>query len=126
MNIAVSFHKPVIIHCVKAYSELLEILKKYNIKIPSIIHCFNENEQIAEQLMNYKICFSFGKSILNAESKAAKVFKQLPPDRVFFETDDSELSISDIYKKAAELSGKDENFWMSQCKTNFSNCFIHG
>ncbi|GAB4277608.1 MAG: TatD family hydrolase [Marinilabiliales bacterium] len=121
VNIAVSFHKPIIIHCVKAYSDILELFRKYNLLIPAVFHSYNENEHIADELLKYNVYFSFGKNLFNHDSKAAKVLKQLDASRVFFETDDADCTIEDIYKNASEITGRDESFWINQCKKNFTS-----
>ena len=114
---------PVIIHCVKAYDDLLTIRKKTNINIPWIIHWFNANEQIAGQLIEKNCYLSFGRSLFKETSKAFKTFKNLPPDKIFFETDDTEYSIKEVYKRASEILKYEQEKLKHQIKLNFSTCF---
>ena len=94
-------NKPLIIHCVQAFSELGDLLKKYNNKTPVIFHGFNKNSRIAEKMLNDGHYLSFGKSILQLRNKV--IFEQVPLNRIFLETDETNISIEEIYKEAAAL-----------------------
>ena len=91
IDIAKDVRKPIIIHCVKAYSELLEILKKETLKIPIIIHRYSGNITIAGELLKFGCYLSFGHELFNTKSKTPKVFKKIPLDYLFLETDDAEI-----------------------------------
>jgi len=123
IDIAETQKKTIIIHCVKAYSELLEILKSKNLKIPVIIHRYSGNITIAEQLLKFKCYLSFGHELFNSQSKVPKIFKKIPLENIFLETDDAEISIEAIYEKAAELKELPEEAIKKQifrnCKTVF-------
>ncbi len=103
IHIAEKFKKPVIVHCVKAFSELLEIMKDKKPTVPIIIHRYSGNITIAEQLLKYGCYFSFGHELFNSKSKVMKVFKKIPTENIFLETDDTDISIENIYQKAAEI-----------------------
>jgi TatD DNase family protein len=94
-------NKPLIIHCVQAFSELGDLLKKYNNKTPVIFHGFNKNSRIAEKMLNDGHYLSFGKSILQLRNKV--IFEQVPLNRIFLETDETNISIEEIYKEAAAI-----------------------
>jgi TatD DNase family protein len=103
LQIAANANKPVIVHCVKAHSDIISILKTEKYKGDVIFHGFNQNKQIAEQLLKNGFYLSFGQALLNANSNANKVFCEIPNDRFFLETDESEIEIEEVYKKAAKL-----------------------
>ena len=67
LELAVKFQKPVIIHCVKAFDELIEICSPYHSKIPLIIHGFNKSVQLAKQLINKGFYLSLNDSVLKKE-----------------------------------------------------------
>lgn len=123
IKIANNVKKPLIIHCVKAFNELINCLNINNNKIPVIIHGFNNNEKIAGVLEKENYYFSFGKSLLNFESNAAKTIKCIGRKTFFLETDSADISIKYIYKKASELLGIDEEILKYQLKNNFENVF---
>jgi len=103
IKIAEKHKKPVIVHCVRAYSDLSEILKKHKPKVPFIIHRYSGNKTIAGELLKFGCFLSFGHELFNEKSKPVNVIKAIPPEKLFLETDDYNINIEDIYKKAAEL-----------------------
>lgn len=97
----------IVIHSVKSYSEILEILKKKNYKQKIILHGFNSTIEMAQSFLKYDCFFSFGEMLFK-NTKALQVFNQLPLENIFLETDDqSEYSIELIYQKAALLKKLD-------------------
>jgi TatD DNase family protein len=92
---------PLILHCVKSHDLLLEYLKSA-MNPPCIIwHGWNQKPELAAQLLPFPVFFSFGRQLLHPGSNAAKWLAACPIDRVFFETDDSELKIESIYQAAS-------------------------
>jgi len=104
LELAEKYKKPVVIHCVAAFQEVMAIKKKKNISVPMIIHGFSKNNQIAEQLIKAGFYLSFGKYLLkNPDLKT--VFQNVPNDRFFLETDTIEESIQQVYELASEYKG---------------------
>src|SRR6218665_1000078 len=105
IRIAEDVKKPVIIHCVKCYNELLSIKKIVRPRVPFVVHGFNSKIEIARQLFDKGFYLSLGGALLQEESNALKVLQEIPLERLFFETDDKYISIVDIYQKAANVKG---------------------
>jgi TatD DNase family protein len=107
---AVDARKPLIIHCVRAFEEVLEMKKKYGRAHESvrwIFHGFNKNPAVAEMLLKAGAYLSFGAAILNSKSPAAQSLRICPDDRFFLETDDLEnVDAEAIYEAAAVIRGK--------------------
>ncbi|PWS27650.1 hydrolase TatD [Pedobacter yonginense] len=99
--VAEELNKPIILHCVKCFAELIEIKERLKVKIPMIIHGFTKNEELGKQLKAKGFLLSFGTAILREDSSAAKLVKH--DDDFFLETDNSETPIQEIYKAAANL-----------------------
>ena len=97
VTISESFHKPLIIHCVKAYSELFEMHRSLQPKQTWIIHGFRGKPQLASQLIHKGFYISFG-TLFNEQSVA-----ETPIDRLFLETDDKINSIQSVYQQVAEI-----------------------
>lgn len=123
MKAADEKNMPVIIHCVKACADLLKILKSENPKVPLIMHGFNENLHTAHQLLKYNVYFSFGEMLFKTHSKARKTALEIPHDRLFFETDDSKLLITEVYKHFSDISGKTVTDLRQQIASNFFEAF---
>ncbi|MDX5338998.1 MAG: TatD family hydrolase, partial [Cyclobacteriaceae bacterium] len=94
-----------ILHCVKGHDLLLEFIKHEN-SIPNILwHGWNLKPELAEALLGFPIYFSFGKHLLHPHSNASEWLKNVPQDRIFLETDDSDVEISEIYQAASLILG---------------------
>lgn len=101
IRIAEEVKKPIIIHCVKCFNELISIKKIVRPKVPMILHGFNNNLTIAQTLLEKGFYLSLGTAILQENSNAAQVLQQIPIEKLFLETDDKEISIAEIYEKAS-------------------------
>ncbi|MFH7010253.1 TatD family hydrolase [Flavobacterium sp. FlaQc-52] len=98
--LAEKYRKPVVIHCVAAFQEVIAIKKRMKITVPMIVHGFSKNSQIANQLVKEGFYISFGKYLLrNPELKT--VFQQVPNDRFFLETDTTQETIQEVYTLAS-------------------------
>ncbi len=122
IEIANKIHKPIIIHCVKAFQQLAALHCKAS--TPWILHGFVNNTAIANNLLKKEICFSFGKAIFSAKGNAQKVLQQLPITNVFLETDAAEnISIEEIYEQAARLLNYNVQDLQAQILQNFQRIF---
>lgn len=92
-------HKPLIIHCVGCFNELMECRKKHNATQRWIVHGFRGKPQLAVQLLKAGMDLSFGEK-LNEES-----VKVTPLEHLFLETDESPIAIETIYERIALLKG---------------------
>lgn len=101
IQLANALKKPLIIHCVKAFEEVVHLLKLYKNKVPVIFHGFNKKAAIADKLVKAGHYLSFGASLL--QDKNIDAFLHCPFEKLFFETDDSPNEIHQVYEKAASL-----------------------
>lgn len=100
LMLAKQYKKPVILHCVSAYQEVIKIKKRMKIEQPMIIHGFSKNFQVAKSLLDNGFYLSFGKYLLR-NPELANVFEQIPDNRFFMETDTIEENIDEVYAKAS-------------------------
>ena len=106
--LAQKFNKPVVVHCVAAFQEVIETKRRLNVSVPMIIHGFSKNEQVAKQLLDYGFYLSFGKYLLQSRSLGTSlesVFKNVPDNRIFLETDTVNEGIESVYDLAASIKG---------------------
>lgn len=121
LELAVKYQKPVIIHCVKAFDELMEICSSFHSKIPLVIHGFNKSQQLLQQLINKGFYISLHSSIFY---KTDYNFLNIPMEKIFLETDDNEsLLIEDVYQKAATCFQVKEDDLKEKIYTNFTTLF---
>lgn len=121
-EISEHYHKPLIIHCVRAYNEILALHKLLKPQQRWILHGFRANENIAKDYQKRGIFLSFGESLLHSQ-KLQKTFCSLDISLVFFETDTSSTDIASIYQKAAFLKKMEEKELVNTIKRNLCNIF---
>ena len=122
LALAEKYKKPVVIHCVAAFQEIIAVKKKMKISVPMIIHGFSKNGQVADQLIKEGFYLSFGKYLLrNPELKT--VFQQVPNDRFFLETDTMEETIEQVYQLASEYKNIDIKELQDIISSNYKGVF---
>jgi len=101
ITLAEQLQKPVVLHCIRAFDELIALKKRLQPKVPMIIHGFNKKYEMAQQLINQGFYLSFGAAVLKSEEVATALEKM--NQSFFLETDDAKVDITEIYHKAAEI-----------------------
>ncbi len=120
--LAEKYQKPLVLHLVAAYQELIAIHKKRPIKVPVILHGFSKNEQTAKSLLDCGFYLSFGKYLLRNPELAA-VFQSVPNDRFFLETDTIEETLMEVYDKASVIKALSLTELKKQVASNWSKVF---
>lgn len=95
IQLSETISKPLIIHCVGCFNELLNLRKIYKPAQRWIIHGYRGKPQLTEQILEYGCDLSFGEKY-NPES-----VKLVPLENLFVETDESTFSIDEIYRRIA-------------------------
>jgi TatD DNase family protein len=122
IDLSEKFRRPLIIHNVRAGSDILEILKLKKPQMPWIFHDFRGSIQLVHDLLRLhpETYFSFGISLDNSP-QIRELLPQLPLSQVFLETDmQTHLDIHDIYIRASGILGMDIEFLKSQFWFNFT------
>lgn len=96
ISLSEKFKKPLIIHCVSAFNEIIALKRKLNPSQKWIIHGFNNRYSIAKTLFDNGFWISLG-SIFSNKTVDYKSIIALFNDRFFLETDDAEIDIKTIY-----------------------------
>ena len=120
IKLAKKYNKPLILHCVSAYQEVIEIKKRLQIEVPMIIHGFSKNNQVAKSLLENGFYLSFGKYLLR-NPELETVFKQVPNNQFFLETDTMEETLEEVYAVASKY----KNIEMENLKNIISDNFNH-
>jgi TatD DNase family protein len=116
LALAEKYQKPVIIHCVAAFQEIIAIKNKLKITVPMIIHGFSKNIEVANELIKNGFYLSFGKYLL-LNSELELVFNSVPNKRLFIETDTIEEDIKAVY----ELAAKYKNIKLAEMQSIIEN-----
>lgn len=122
LQLAEKFKKPVVIHCVAAFQEVIEIKKRLAISVPMLIHGFSKNEQVVRQLVDNGFYLSFGKYLLR-NPELESVFRNVPNNRFFLETDTIEEGIYEVYALAAKYKNLNLKELQFIIENNFQTVF---
>lgn len=117
LEIAAEMQKPVIIHCVRAFDQLIQLKKAF----PSIhnwcIHGYGRHAQLAKQLTREGFYLSLMPGF--PDHKYAEIIKTIPLDRFFLETDSMpDVAIDEIYFRISKIMGWDLEHLCSQINQN--------
>jgi TatD DNase family protein len=102
-KVSEEFEKPLVIHCVRAYQEILSMRKTLKAIQPWIFHGFNGSAQLARQCIDNGCMLSFGAALMKDHNRAVHSLISLGIDEFFLETDDSGMDIQSLYERAAML-----------------------
>lgn len=108
---------PVIIHCVRAWAELLRIKKMFPEQL-WFVHGFRGNKGLAKQLIDAGMYLSFGRYFNEEALKLA-----WDANRMLLETDDAPILIEDVYERIIKLLGVESLLLSTNQKSNFEYLF---
>ena len=111
--------KPLIIHAVRSYSDIMYFHNVYNPKQAWIVHGFQGNVNNLKQLAAHNIYISYGAYILRSNPKIDESLKATPDELIFIETDETAVKLYDLYKYAADLRNQDFDVLAEQI---YNNC----
>ena len=95
---------PLIIHCVRAYDDVIRMRAAHRATMPWIFHGFNKSGDVIDRLVEAAMYVSFGGALLRDGSPAASALCRVPKHRILLETDDdADLRIADVYAATASL-----------------------
>ena len=120
--LAIKYQKPLILHCVGAFQELIEIKKRLKIEVSMIVHGFSKNEQVAKQLLDNGFYLSFGKYLIQ-NPDLENVFRMIPNDKFFLETDSSDYKIEQVYQLASKYKNIEIENLKEIINSNFNRIF---
>ena len=121
LKLAIKYRKPVIIHCVKAYEEIIKICDPYHSKIPIMIHGFNKSYELLSQLIAKGFYISLHPFFFKKEEN---IIRTISLEKLFLETDNNRLiSIQEIYKMTSVRLKISEEYLKNKIYNNFTTLF---
>lgn len=124
VNIAVEKSKPLFIHCVRGWDDLLAAHRRMMPSRPWLIHGFRGKRDLAIQLISKGMYISFWFDYI-IRSESTELVRSLPADRIFLETDGSGIDIRSLYKKVAEDIGTSVEKLRERVFSNFMELFLY-
>jgi TatD DNase family protein len=119
-HLAVQVGLPVLIHCRRAFQDLLRIMKEERLReVGGILHAFSGSPETARECMKQGFLISFGGTVTYRNAvKSPEVAALVPLDRLVLETDAPDMApephrgevnepsfLVDIARKVAEIKG---------------------
>ena len=122
LAIAERVGKPVVLHCVRAFEEVMKILSEHRLSAV-IFHGFIGSKEQAQRAVSEGYYLSFGERTFHSP-KTVEAMRSTPLSHLFVETDESTTPIEEIYTKIAALRGISTTELSIATKENFSRIFI--
>ena len=108
LALAARFDRPVVLHCVKSWGRMLDLLKPAHLGA-FMLHAYSGSAELVKDLSALGGYFSFGPEITDpARERLRAALAAVPPDRLLFETEAPEhghspAAVKEVVAAAAEL-----------------------
>lgn len=90
VDISEEVQKPLIIHCVRAFHDILRIRKETAASQPWIMHGFYSSPEIADEMATLGFYISVGERLLRNKNKSREILDTISREYLFAETDDDD------------------------------------
>lgn len=117
-RLSMQLGKPLIVHLVKAVDELLRLKRQMRPDNPWIIHGFRGKAALAEEYLRHGFYLSFG------EKYREEALRAVPSCRLFLETDESGVPVTELYRRAAEIRGASLTEFTAAMQENINKVFF--
>lgn len=124
-EVAERYGLPLIIHGVRAVPEIIRVFNRCRSPRKWIMHGFNNRRELLADLLKHGFYISAGRQVMNTESHIYRLLPEIPADRLFVETDDSEFRIEEIYRMVAERRKIGVRQLQEMTEANFRKIFAH-
>ena len=121
LALAEQHKKAVVLHCVRAFEEVMKILSEYHLKTV-IFHGFIGSKEQAQRAVKQEYYLSFGERTFRSP-KTIEAMCSTPLSSLFVESDESVTPIEDSYEKIAELRGIPTTELIAATTANFQRIF---
>lgn len=119
IELSEKYHLPLLIHTVKATTELLALQKKHRPAQPWIIHGFRGKKELAEDLLRHGFYLSFGKKYQE------KALSAVPVERLLLESDEAHLDFQAFYSEVASVRGTTPESLIKALHENANRLFFN-
>jgi len=117
--------KPLMIHCVRCFPELLRLKASLGGDAPEwVVHGFRGTKRKAFELLDAGCVLSFGAGLLR-DAGNMEYFAEIPLDRILLETDESPELFGQIVSEAAAMHLLPPSELAAAVRANFERIFRH-
>lgn len=100
LDIAARHGKPIVVHCVRAWSEMLKTVRDHHFEGNRAVHGFLGRDTILKRLLYDDWYVSVG---VMPSGKVLSIAAQIPRERILVETDASGNDCEEVYEKVAAV-----------------------
>lgn len=112
---------PVVLHCVRAFEPMMEILSGF--KLPAVVfHGFVGSHRQAVRALRSGYYISAGERSF-ASPRTVEALRGIPLGRLLLETDDAPVPIGEVYSRAAAILGVASQTLVRTIHDNYLNIF---
>ena len=112
---------PVVLHCVKAFEDVMKILEKYTLRAV-IFHGFIGSKEQAQRAIKKGYYLSFGDRTW-LSPKTIEALRNTPLEQIFIETDEADTTIDKQYLEVARVKGILLNELQQHILDNYNRIF---
>jgi len=141
LDLAHELKRPAVIHCIRAWGRLYELLKSYAPNVPLQLHAYSGSAEEIRRFEPLGCYFSFGFTVMHsAREKLRTALKAVPPERLLLETDapagalpgsettaeaiwGAQGNLGKLYSYAAELLNVPVSQLEARCSENAARLF---
>lgn len=121
LRLAEQHKKPVVVHCVRAFEEVISALEKFTLKAV-IFHGFIGSQEQAARAVKKGYFLSFG-ARTERSKKTIEALRATPLDRLFVETDEADTPIAEMYALVARLRNTEVEALAAATRQNHARIF---
>lgn len=121
LELAERHEKPVILHCVRAFEEVMNCLEKHTLRAV-IFHGFTGSLEQAMRAVKKGYYLSFG-ARTERSRKTVEALRATPLERLFVETDESPVVLEELYQTIAFLRGVGSEELKQATANNYTRIF---
>lgn len=121
LELAERHKKPVILHCVRAFEEVMNCLEKHTLRAV-IFHGFTGSREQAMRAVKKGYYLSFG-ARTERSRKTVEALRATPLERLFVETDESPVALEELYHAIALLRGVGSEELKQATANNYTRIF---
>jgi len=94
---------PVILHCRKAFDELLKVLRRLGPELRGVVHAYSRGPTLAKELCGLGLHLAFGGAITRPRAKRARRSAEVVPlDHLVLETDAPSIGLDGVEPEEVE------------------------
>lgn len=121
LELAERFEKPVVLHCVRAFEEVMTLLERHTLRAV-LFHGFIGSREQASRAVKKGYYLSFG-ARTGGSNKTIEALRETPLERLFVETDEAETTIEAMYLTIARLRGMEVEKLEQATAENYKRIF---